>query len=402
MLDFRSIITDVGCLAAETSRRADERKSQIEIALQMASLDDECWKTEHASRIEHASTRWLTARPLSSNSLASASADPPATAPRVYTAIAIDGSQIPLDRHEIATCYVLNAGKVAIHYGSGDRPILSSAATLHYKDEDIMLAARESGDDAGNSFVTDRELATRRFLCEMDALSKLLDDCAGRENAVAFVDGPLVLWTLEAEGEERRAEVLRKLLDVLDQASRVNIPIVGYLSRPASREVIGAMRVALCPEPIVECKRCPYKHLPALPCSPIDRLCDADLFRVLLAPGKRSGVFRSRSLVLRSYKPDGNKIAFFYLNTGSEIARLELPLWAAENPALLDLCHVVALDQTRKGMGYPICLTEAHEQAVVSNADRDAFFRIVQRELVKADIPAMRTAKAVSKRRPVV
>jgi len=40
--------------------------------------------------------------------------------PASYRVLATDGSQIAIDRHEVASCYVINVGTVRIEYG--ERP----------------------------------------------------------------------------------------------------------------------------------------------------------------------------------------------------------------------------------------------------------------------------------------
>jgi hypothetical protein len=39
----------------------------------------------------------------------------------------------------------------------------------------------------------------------------------------------------------------------------------------------------------------------------------------------------------------------------------------------------LVLDQCMKGLGYPIALAEAHEQAVVKGPDRDFFYHLIQK-----------------------
>ena len=71
-------------------------------------------------------------------------------------------------------------------------------------------------------------------------------------------------------------------------------------------------------------------------------------------------------------------IDFVYINVGAEIARLEFPAWTTPD-ALEQLCGAV-IDQCAKGMGYPVALSEAHEQAVVKAADRRAFVELARRQ----------------------
>jgi hypothetical protein len=67
------------------------------------------------------------------------------------------------------------------------------------------------------------------------------------------------------------------------------------------------------------------------------------------------------------------------VHVGAEIARLEFPAWIAQDCALVDKICAMALDQALKGNGYPVCLFEAHEQAVIKNYDREFFYLMIQK-----------------------
>jgi NurA-like 5'-3' nuclease len=126
-------------------------------------------------------------------------------------------------------------------------------------------------------------------------------------------------------------------------------------------------------------------------------LLDRDLFNRLLAPGQRSALFGSRSSVVKKYY-GANAVNFFYIKLDGEVARVEVPLWVAENESLLELVHSTLLDQCRRGLGYPVALSEAHEQAVVTVADRQQFWSLVEQVLVEDGIYPESSAKSESKR----
>ncbi len=143
-------------------------------------------------------------------------------------------------------------------------------------------------------------------------------------------------------------------------------------------------------------------HDPTSPCAKLTHLTDAQVFaRLLPRPGDRSPVFGSAARSLDLY-PDAQRIAFFYLNAGPEIARVEIPMWVAEDADLTDRVHVLCFDQARKGQGYPIALAEAHERAVVRGPEREAFFRLVENAFVRENLPALQTRKALAKRTRVL
>ncbi len=70
----------------------------------------------------------------------------------------------------------------------------------------------------------------------------------------------------------------------------------------------------------------------------------------------------------------------------------------AESPDLRDHLHTLCFDQAVKGQGYPICLAEAHERAVVRGPEREAFCRLVENAFVRERLPLLQTRKALAKR----
>jgi NurA-like 5'-3' nuclease len=157
------------------------------------------------------------------------------------------------------------------------------------------------------------------------------------------------------------------------------------------------LRLMLCPYDEVNCDQHCGRGAEKRDCDSLNELTDRDIFGRHLKPGERSAVFDSRSSVIRNYY-GGQGISFFYLKLENEVARVEIPSWVADRPELLDLTHAVILKQCDSGMGYPVALMEAHEQAVVSGADREQFWRLVQGELERDNMSAAVSAKNWSKR----
>ncbi len=95
-----------------------------------------------------------------------------------------------------------------------------------------------------------------------------------------------------------------------------------------------------------------------------------------------------------------HRIFFFYVNNGWEIGRVEVPKWIAHNPDLLSLTHTLILDQCRKGIGYPVAVSEAHEQAVLTGSDRRTFQDILLAQVDNALFSNNKSQKDRSKRLP--
>ena len=93
---------------------------------------------------------------------------------------------------------------------------------------------------------------------------------------------------------------------------------------------------------------------------------------------------------------------FYYLHGGMAIARVEVPDWLADDPELLALSHAMLVKQCELGLGYPVAISEGHEQAVITGHDREEFRRLTLMLLEQRGLPTPESAKATSKRRPWV
>ncbi len=386
MLDLSQIVPDIQAMGAEARRRGNQAAEALALALKQARMGDEAW-ADAVEKAQGVKPPWLVA--ACRQGTPSAVCALPHRAPDTYTALATDGSQIPLDRHAPVPCYLLNVGEIVLHYGTGERPHLASQAKLYYKDDDLY-----AGKDASQTIVSEKQIATRRMLAESQALAALIGE-HGDRHAVALVDDPLILvFADQRESEKDQRVIIDEFCQLLITAENNSMPIAGYVSRPAHRDVVGALRLTLCAD---NCD-----HVPGSACHALAHLTDAQMFQALLTnPGDRSPLFGSAARSLDLY-PERQKISFFYLSVGQEIARVEIPQWVAEAPDLRDQAHVLCFDQAQKGQGYPICLAEAHERAVVRGPEREAFGRLVENAFVRERLPLLQTRKALSKRTRVL
>ena len=69
----------------------------------------------------------------------------------------------------------------------------------------------------------------------------------------------------------------------------------------------------------------------------------------------------------------------------------------AQDEELLNLIHSTIFDQCRKGRGYPVVLSESHEQAVVRTTDRDVFYTFLRDAFVKSHLSADVSVKQLTK-----
>lgn len=400
MLDFSALKKQIDQMAVDARTMQDDFFARIDLALSEMDRWEDTWETL-ATRIARSRTSWL----LAQTSGPFTEVCPRPERPACLTVIAADGSQIFPDRHEIANCFLINIGYVVLHYGSGERPVMSSEPSLFYDEDDLYQ------EWAGKrSPVTREVVGVKRNAMELDKVVDLAAQAKDEERTVVgLTDGTLILWMLEGKPYDFRRETLQTTLNGLERLRELRVPIAGYISDPGSADVVNGLRVGLCPERPPDCDRCPWKAAEAqamlnlentekpneIPCEPIAGVTDDMLYARKLKRGERSGVFRSSSKILEDYGP--HRICFFYVHTGWEIGRVEIPEWVADDRELLDLVHTTIIDQAEKGRGYPVVLSESHERAVVRGADRDIFFRFLKDSFVKNNVKAEHSLKQLKK-----
>ncbi|MFQ5924527.1 MAG: DNA double-strand break repair nuclease NurA, partial [Dehalococcoidia bacterium] len=179
----------------------------------------------------------------------------------------------------------------------------------------------------------------------------------------------------------------------------LNLALASYISFPRSTDVVNALRVALCPYDPADCDRyCSGQRPPGgRECDAVAGIQDRDLFERLLGYGQRSPIFISGSRFVHKHYGE-HEIHFFYLKLDEEVARVEVPRWVAEREELVELVHALVLDQCRRGHGYPVALMEAHEKAVVTAADRERFWQLVELALAEDRLNIRSSGKRMSKR----
>ncbi|MEH2319058.1 DNA double-strand break repair nuclease NurA [Nostoc sp.] len=311
--------------------------------------------------------------------------------PKIHTVIATDGSQIAPNHHEIAYCYLLNIGRVVLHYGQNRHPLLDSLPEVFYRPEDLYMS-RQWG------IKTEEWMSFRRTASETTVLAELACSAAkGETPALAMVDGSLIYWFLEHLPMDARDRILPPILEAWQQMRDAQIPLMGYLSASRSIETMNFLRLLACPHPVPDCKsHCP-NQLEKVPCKIFEQLRDTSVWATRLKPGQRSTLWRSNSPILELYADQ--TIYFCYVHVGTEIARIEVPAWVADNATMLDQALGLMLAQVQKGYGYPVAIAEAHNQAVVKGGDRARFFALLEQQMIKAGLKNVGTSYKEARKR---
>ena len=329
-------------------------------------------------------------------SLSQIQAIEPITTPHIV--LATDGSQIAPSRHEIAYCYLINIGRVAIHYNSGIYPLLDNIPEVFYKTEDLYKA-RQWG------IQTEQWMTFKRTVAENVALANLAMETRSQilTNVhelpmLAFTDGALIHWEFDDIPAGARSQLLPNILAAWDKLKEQKIPLAGYISAPRAAEATNFLRLQLCPFEQPDCNiHCGSKPLDFAPCSQLQPLRDGALWNRLLKVGECSPLWKSHAKILQEYGE--HQIYFCYLHVGTEIARIEMPAWTALDLELRSQALTIILAQVQKGYGYPVALAEAHNQAVVTISDRRRFFAILEQQMVKSGLRNVTTSYKESLKR---
>jgi hypothetical protein len=384
-LDLQQVLPQVEHLGQEAARRAAEASVRLP-RLAQSLLD--------AARLEPSELeRRLAAAPSTAHPAGptdesiDARFPLPPHPPRLRL-LAADGSQVYPDRHAAAFFYMVNVGSIDLLQGSGRPPQIATRSNLHFHEDDLH--------DTRGLPVDTHLINARRDAAELAELARLVEApilSGGRSEAPAEVEGPtlalldngLLLWAASQEQKAARPDVQRVLdeyLAALDLLRDSGAALAGYISRPRGANVVDLVEAAAGE---------PGGTRPGL----TDRL----LFGRHLVAHTRSARFRHPAKINDEFAARGHEIQFFYLHTGAQdgVARVEVPLWVADDAARMTMVHAGIVEQCRlTGVPYP--LVRAHELALVGQDDRRALDRLVQAALIRHGISGLASQKAQTKR----
>lgn len=394
MLDFRKLIMQIEQVGADglaTALSKSETCEAGEAAYRSALANKEVF-VEKLER-NKAWTWWPTALPLEpvdkTIAIELKDVDQP------VTVVAVDGSQIMPSHHEIHNCFLLNVGATVISYGIKAPPILDTEPRLYHTDEDLYPLV-----DRRRMHIDELYVSLERQMLELQKLVELsLQSLLRGAPVVALVDGSLIPWSVEKMPGGYIEDYLKRMSDEFEKLHDAGIPMFGYLSNSRSADIVNDLRVYICPYENSHCRdQCGHLNEEDFPCSQIWPLSDRQVVASSLKHGHRTAAYQSGASVTKLMGGE-HRICFAYLNVGNETARLEFPRWMLDHKELLDSAFATVLTQVKKGMGYPVCLSEAHHLAVIKGADRQKFFELVQRQLILLGMKTVKLSPKESKKR---
>jgi hypothetical protein len=391
--DVRALSRQIASMMAYLAHQEPERQRRRQAAIRAWKVTSEQWQ-EASSTIEQSSLGFIAALPLEDPRLSFA----PPPIPAEYHVVATDGSQIEPERHSIAPYVVFNVGWAHLRYGATPEAWFGSEPAVRYRTEDLEFTL-----EGRRIPIQDELLATLRATLERQKLAELVEALDVSIPCLGLVDGSLLDLNLSNRHEEIPEALIENLHTQFGRIYGSGHVLAGYISRPASREVVNFARWSECSDrPVMACRRCSsLQRHGQRACTAFDGFLDSDLLLPMLPVYHRSAIFRPLQRVQLYYRE--HCIYCFYLNVGTELARVEVPEWVALDSERLNLVHALIVDQCRRGsyrqrvLGYPPALIEAHEQAVISAEDRRLFAALLERQMVQAGIHLTASAKALSK-----
>lgn len=269
-----------------------------------------------------------------------------------YTAVASDGSEVPINEDFVFPYYIINIGFVALKYGKEHFFSANSQAKIYYEENELYEKF-----DGKNYIVRGELLSSKMLMEESKKLNKLLKNfhTIGMP-IISLFDGTLIQWEIGETNSEYKKNFLENFQLIFQTAEQLKSPIAGYISGTHSKDTIETIKLFL------GMRNLDFDEYA------FSLIKDADLFDRILKKGYRSALFRSNAPILNFYR---SPIYYFFLNVGSETVRVEIPEFIATNKTLLEMTCSLILSQTDKGKGYPVILKEAHEQAVIKNSEKN-------------------------------
>ncbi|MFA5367046.1 MAG: DNA double-strand break repair nuclease NurA [Dehalococcoidia bacterium] len=391
-LEFSNVAAQIEDMAAQAGLDGEERRGRLARALKIFTEAD---AGALSARVASCNTPW----PVAGIARSFNQKYSPPSCPQEFSVLATDGSHIEVDRHSSLRCYLINIGSVALHYGENPDAHITSEARIYFG-EDLTRTDPASG---RVELIEGPLLGVKRAIAECAALADTVSKQVPDRVTLAMVDGSLVLWGLSPRDYEGfiRGELLDKgYLSAFDSMKKRSIDgpfaLCACTSFPRNADLVNALRVYVCGCDPADCERCRADGRER-ECDELNGITDIAVFDAVLDTGQRSDVYLSGSKYVRQYYRE-HQIHFFYLKADEDILRVEVPQWVAGRDDLVGLTHALVLDQCRRGMGYPAALMEAHEKAVVTAADREAFRLLVERAMVDKGIDMQTSGKSRSKR----
>lgn len=312
----------------------------------------------------------------------------PEQLPTAATIIAVDGSQIYPNERAPVHYYVLNVGAYVYHHGYNHLPEQITFPKLFFHKDHVH--------DEHRQVIGNRTVDARRTVTEMKTLANLAWEMKSgiQHPIIALYDNKLLFWAgtdvIDSSGLMRDYfSALQHLYDV--QANGVRATLAGYVDTPRGTALLRLLHLmSMKDEAEIKARQREIAEG-----GDLEGLRDIHLLNTVLQPGERTALMVQNSPRNYAYRKRSRsyEIAFFYVrvigNLGySTIARVDVPMWVARDPAAVNDLHAMILAQSSmQGRNpYPYALTRADELAYISSRDKAKLDEMISLELRRKGI----------------
>lgn len=296
--------------------------------------------------------------------------------------LAVDGSQIAPTKDIFPAVGAIQIGWFLNEHSAGSGGYIKDVTFEVLAPQELH---DEEGDDLAGSFAN--QLINRlRFEREVDKLCELMEryaDVPAQAKPLCFFDGSFIISFAGTMKPLHARPYLRAVQKLLDCSTRHEVPLVAFVDRSFSRDMLMLMTL--------------LQGTPqTLPMS------DAALVDHCIAKwGDRSPLFQCARNDALSQNGDATfykEVVFTYVKLSNQHppARIEMPLWLYEAGRVDDILDLVRAECV-VGNGYPYAVETADATAVISMQDRQRFYALYQRFIEQEGLSLQQTRKAQSK-----
>jgi hypothetical protein len=382
-LEFEKLSQEIEQMGRTTRNRQAKREEQIKELLQKLQRYAVDWDeinrcVDKAKAL--ADEKWFrAARPFAPTEPLNNGIAAPAPPPQA-TLIATDGSQILPDRHAPYLYYLINVGGIVYHHGDGRSPHTFTIPQLNYPSDDL--------DESITGF-NSASVSIKRDLAEIGTLARTVwDHKYETAPLIAIVDQRLLYWPIGSTDHSENQHAINTWIKAMDDIRACGAILAGYIDQPGKIAVLNMLHALDVDEADFDIANLTHSN---------QHLNDADLFSQILKPGERSPVFVDVSANNERFAQSNQEIGFFYLNPGhrgQKIARVDVPLWAAQQPEVIAQRHSLLYHQCQILLsGYPYIITRADETAVVGRQDQTYLESLIDLTMQRHGLQASQTSK---------
>jgi hypothetical protein len=297
------------------------------------------------------------------------------------TTLAVDGSQVTPSRD-----FSIPVGAVQVGWFENTHDAATGGYTKDIRFE-VLPPEELAGEAQDTGRFPDLLVNLRRFELECTVLVEAMRRLAGRRPApVCFFDGSLILsFAARINRPALQCSYLAAMRSLLGTSEETHVPLVGYVDTSHARDLVTMLYYLL-----------GYEQEPSLSDGALlrNKMHWGDRTEVLVC-ARDDGLFDATNAALDYY----HRVHFCYVKTTSANApvRLDLPAWLLEAGELDRVIDIVRAECI-VGTGYPYVVETADAVAVITNEDRERFYRTFQEFVAGLGVGMQYSRKAYSKR----